>query len=251
MTETFHFLPTIDLLILTIFIIALAGILRGFMGFGPALITIPVLAYIFSPKEALVIHIIMEIPSTIFLLPFALRHSNLKEMIPMFSSMTIAIPLGMLMIVLIDPQYMRMVISILVLILVGFLWTGWKVKSKIGLRTMILSGACGGFIQGSAGMGGPPIVSILLARGDPPDNSRGNEMFLMAGIVVITILTQLGYGLINLKLFTIGMVVSPVYMITTFLGSRYYSNSGKNKFKKFALILLAIIASATLIASFY
>ena len=76
-------------------------------------------------------------------------------------------------------------------------------------------------------------------------------MFLMAGIVVVTILTQLGYGLINLKLFTIGMLASPVYMITTFLGSRYYSNSGKNKFKKLALLLLAIIASATLIASFY
>ena len=88
-------LPDQNLLFFTILVISLGGILRGFMGFGPALLTIPMLAFIYSPIEALVIHIIMEIPSTLFLMPNALKHSQKNDMFPIFIAMAITIPLGM------------------------------------------------------------------------------------------------------------------------------------------------------------
>ena len=94
MIEILNLLPSLNLLIVTIIVISLGGILRGFLGFGPALITIPILAYLYSPTDAQVIHIIMEIPSTLFLLPFALKHSNQKQMIPMLVAMALAIPIG-------------------------------------------------------------------------------------------------------------------------------------------------------------
>ena len=62
------------------------------------------LAFIYSPIEALVIHIIMEIPSTLFLMPNALKHSQKNDMFPMFIAMAITIPLGMYLVVLLDPQ---------------------------------------------------------------------------------------------------------------------------------------------------
>ena len=164
MIEILNLLPSLNLLIVTIIVISLGGILRGFLGFGPALITIPILAYLYSPTDALVIHIIMEIPSTLFLLPFALKHSNQKQMIPMLVAMALAIPIGMYLIVSINPKIMRMIISIIVLFLVGYLASGYQIKYKIRGSTMIISGIFGGFIQGSAGMGGLPMVSILMAK---------------------------------------------------------------------------------------
>jgi uncharacterized membrane protein YfcA len=108
MSEILILFPSFNSLFITLIIIMIGGILRGFLGFGAALITIPVLAYLFTPTEALVIHIIMEIPSTIFLLPTAFKHSQLKQMIPMFIAMISTIPIGMLLIVTIEPQFMRM-----------------------------------------------------------------------------------------------------------------------------------------------
>ena len=131
MSELLAVLPNFNLLLITIVIIVIGGILRGFLGFGPALITIPILAYLYTPTEALVIHIIMEIPSTILLLPIAFRHSQLKQMLPMFTSMILAIPIGMLLIVTIDPQFMRMIISIIVLLLVFFLASGIELKASM------------------------------------------------------------------------------------------------------------------------
>ena len=142
-----------------------------------------------------------------------------------------------------------MIISIIVLVLVTCLARGIKFKSIIGIRYMIISGIFGGFIQGSAGMGGPPIVSILLARGDDSDTSRGNIMFLMSVIVVFSIATQISYGLINYNLLILGLMASPIYMTATYIGSRYYSSDGKKIFETISLILLAIIAISTFIAS--
>jgi len=243
-------LPDQNLLFFTILVISVGGILRGFMGFGPALLTIPMLAFIYSPIEALVIHIIMEIPSTLFLMPNALKHSQKNDIFPMFIAMAITIPLGMYLVVLLDPQIIRRTISIIVLLLIGMLSYGWSFKQKIGLKTMIASGSAGGLVQGIAGMGGPPIVTILLARGDSPDISRSNILLLMAGIVFFSIASQLFYKLMTIELVIIGFLASPVYILTTFIGSKFYNSRGKRVFKRIALLLLALIAISTFIASF-
>jgi len=244
-------LPSIHLIFLTIIVIIIGGILRGFLGFGPALLTIPMLAYIYSPTEALVIHIIMEIPSTVFLLPTALKYSDKRAILPIFLAMVSFIPVGMYLVVILDPEIIRRTISIIVLVLVAMLSSGWDLKSFIGLKSMILSGMIGGFIQGIAGIGGAPIVTILLARNDSEDVSRGNILFLMGAIVVFSIISQSLYGLMSLELITLGFFASPVYITATYLGSKFYFSKGKNFFKKVALVFLSIIAITTLIASYY
>ena len=250
--ETFFIsIPSTNLIFLTVIVIIIGGVLRGFLGFGPALLTIPMLAYIYSPTEALVIHIIMEIPSTVFLLPTALKYSDKRAILPIFLAMVSFIPVGMYLVVILDPEIIRRTISIIVLVLVAMLSSGLDLKSFIGLKSMILSGMIGGFIQGIAGIGGAPIVTILLARNDSEDVSRGNILFLMGAIVVFSIISQSLYGLMSLELITIGFFASPVYITATYLGSKFYFSKGKNFFKKVALVFLSIIAITTLIASYY
>ena len=243
-------LPALDLIFITILVIFIGGLLRGFLGFGPALLTIPVLAYIYSPTQALVIHIIMEIPSTLFLLPTALKNSDKKSILPLFIAMVSFIPVGMYLVVILNPEIIRRTISIIVLILVLMLSRGWNFKSFIGFKSMVFSGILGGFIQGIAGIGGAPIVTVLMARNDSEDVSRGNILFLMAGIVVFSITSQAFYGLISLNLITLGFMASPIYIAATYSGSKFYNYKGKNLFRKIALFFLSIIALTTFVTSF-
>ena len=244
-------LPSLTLIFITILVIFVGGLLRGFLGFGPALLTIPVLAYIYSPTEALVIHIIMEIPSTLFLLPSALKYSHKKTTLPLFISMISFIPVGMYLVVTLDPQIIRRIISIIVLFLVVLLSRGWNFESFIGFKSMVFSGILGGFIQGIAGIGGAPIVAVLMARNDSEDVSRGNILLLMAGIVVFSITSQAFYGLMSFNLITLGFMASPIYIGATYFGSKFYNYKGKNLFKKIALFFLSIIALTTFLTSFY
>ena len=54
-------------------IVFLAGIIRGFAGFGSALLAVPALAVLYGPAQAVVIEVLLEIPVTLGLLPVAVR----------------------------------------------------------------------------------------------------------------------------------------------------------------------------------
>ena len=114
---------------------------------------------------------------------------------------------------------------------------------------MIISGIFGGFIQGSAGMGGLPMVSILMAKNDDVNTTRGNILYICFGIVLFSILSQYFYGLMSLKLILLGILASPIYLANTYFGSNYYELNGKKIFRISAFILLTIIAIITFVAS--
>ena len=185
-----------------------------------------------------------------FLLPTALKNSDKKSILPLFIAMVSFIPVGMYLVVILNPEIIRRTISIIVLILVLMLSRGWNFKSFIGFKSMVFSGILGGFIQGIAGIGGAPIVTVLMARNDSEDVSRGNILFLMAGIVVFSITSQAFYGLISLNLITLGFMASPIYIAATSSGSKFNTYKGKNLFRKIALIFLSIIALTTFVTSF-
>ena len=57
--------------------VVVGGIVRGFTGFGSALIIIPALTILFGPRQAVAMHIVMEIPVLLNLLPAAIRHAEI------------------------------------------------------------------------------------------------------------------------------------------------------------------------------
>ena len=127
--ENYIIFPDILSLITMISIITLGGIIRGFIGFGPALITIPIFAYLYSPAEALVLQVIMEIPSTFYLTRLAIKTCNFKTVLPPFISMIFFIPVGMFLVVSINPTLMRVFISIVVIVLVIILAMNLKLEN--------------------------------------------------------------------------------------------------------------------------
>ena len=59
-----------DKFLLIIIVIIFSGFIRGFLGFGSGLITIPILSFIYSPIFAVVFNIIIEINNLLISLLF-------------------------------------------------------------------------------------------------------------------------------------------------------------------------------------
>ena len=124
-------LPALPLLTLAVGVVLLGGVLRGFVGFGGALIIIPVLATIFTPSEAVAMHLMMEIPGTLQLLPVAWRQSDKQAVSPTLMAIIIGTPLGAYLLANLDPQPMRIGISLMVLIIVGLLVRDWLYPGNV------------------------------------------------------------------------------------------------------------------------
>ena len=138
-------------LMIAIASVLLGGFLRGFVGFGAALVIVPVLSLAYGPLVAIPTLTVMGIPTLLQLLPDAVRHSDRRIIGPMSAAILLSAPLGTWVLVSVPPALIKMVISGLVICLVGMLARGWKLDGDVSMPVLVLSGAAGGLVQG----GGP------------------------------------------------------------------------------------------------
>ena len=232
--------------VLILLIVTFAGFLRGFIGFGSALICIPVVTLVFGPRLAVPVVTLISLPGMFQLLPDAIRHSERPIVLPIALGIFLTAPLGTWVLVSIDPAIMKIVISALVVVMVAFLAMGWQLKQHVHRGLLLLAGGVGGMVQGVSGMGGPPVVAVALSRTGSPERQRGNVLGVMTAIALSALPAQYYYGLFTTQVFVISAILLPPHIVSTWLGSRYFSSAGKAYFRRVALIVLAIIGVTTL-----
>ena len=231
---------------LIIIIILFSGFIRGFLGFGSGLITIPLLSYVYSPIFAVVFNIIIEIPTTFYLTIVGIRHCKFKEISPMFFSMMLMIPIGTIFLISTDEKIIKILMSVLVIFFVLLIASGWRLKSTITKYVLLAGGAISGLMQGSTGMGGPPFATILLSKGDSSQVTRANILIMSSGIVMSTVISMYFFNLFSFKLLITGMLASPIYILSSYIGSLFFNSSGKKYFRNISLSLLGAIGAITL-----
>ena len=249
MQNIFYFIP--ENFFILLIVISFSGFIRGFLGFGSGLITIPILSLLYSPIFAIVFNIIIEIPTSIYLTITGAKTCRFKEISPMFISTIITIPIGIFFLLAINEQVIKIIMSVLVIFFVIIIASGWRLKSTITTYVLIFTGAISGLMQGIAGMGGPPIVTILLSKGDNNDVTRGNTLIMFSAIVFSAVLSIYYFNLFSKTLILTGIITSPLYLIASFLGSQFYNLSGSKYYRNISLLLLGLIGFATLLDSFF
>ena len=110
--------------------IALGGLLRGFLGFGAALLMVPILSSILTPAVGLVIMYLVEVPTVLYLMPPALKKGNVKIVFPMILALLVTIPIGFYFVVSLDPEIIRIVISVMVILMAHYLQVVGNLKAK-------------------------------------------------------------------------------------------------------------------------
>jgi len=230
-------------------VVMVAGLLRGFVGFGAALISVPVFSLVLGPHAAIAVNNVMGLPAVFLLLPEAIRRAERAVVLPICTAIFAAAPIGTWVLVSIDPAIMSVAISTLVLLMVAFLASGWRLRGRIGIGKLVAAGVAGGFVQGVAGVGGPPVVAVALSRPGDASQQRANVLALMTAVSLSSILPLLYHGLFTRQTVIIGLVLIPFYSAATALGARYFTLGGQRHYRRAALATLATIGMATLVAS--
>ena len=152
-------------LLAVLFAVSLAGFVRGFTGFGSALIIIPALTLVFGPKPAVAMHAIIEIPVVLTLAPAAIRHADRSAVLPMLAALAVATPIGALVLRFLDPEPLKIVISIVVLGMVALLTTRDKLMPFLGAGRCDICGNDRGINSRRDGHRGPTGCDGLIGTG--------------------------------------------------------------------------------------
>jgi uncharacterized protein len=234
-------------LIAIICAVFIGGFLRGFVGFGAALVMVPVLTLAVGPHLAVAISSLIGLPTVVQLLPEAVRFAERGVVVPVACAIFLAAPGGAWLLMAVDPGIMKIAISGLVVLMVVLLAQGWTFKGKASLGTLLMAGAAGGLLQGSSGMGGPPVVAVALARAAEPRQQRGNVLALMTALALSSVLPLSYYGLFTAKALVMGALLIPINILATALGSRSFARWGSRHYRNAALATLGLIGVTTLV----
>jgi len=243
-------LPSNGAIALAVGAVIIGGLMRGFSGFGSALVIIPVVALVYDPRTAVVVHALIEIPALLQLLPAGFRDFERATVLPMLGALIAAVPVGMYLLVSLDDDVMRVVMGLAVLAMAAFIASGATIRSqRFATPVAVAGGLIGGFLQGNAGIGGPPIVSILMSHNAPHLVTRANIIVMMASLVLASLPSMYVYNLITAKALLLALLLGPVYMLSLFAGSRFFNSGAARFYRKASMSILVLTAAGTLFAA--
>ena len=227
-------------------IVFVAGIIRGFTGFGSALLAVPALAVLYGPAQAVVIEVLIEVPVSLGLLPAAIRDAERKTILPMLCMFALFVPFGALLLTIVDPDLVKICISLFVLFAVVLMWQQSRLAHVFSPRANFAVGAISGTTQGMIGMAGPVFAAALVARGDSPERTRANISALAAGIIAFSVISFWAFGLITRDIIVYAAFASPAILAGVWVGAVMFRRLHGVNLRMVILCFLALIAIFTL-----
>src|SRR5713226_8061282 len=208
----------------------IAGTVRGFAGFGAAMIMTPVFSALYGPA--------VGVPLCLPLLPSVVRLVDWRRIGLLLSAAVVGVPVGNLVLTRVAPEPMRWVISGIVLGAVVLLASGWRFAGRPRTVTTLAAGASSGFLNGLAGMAGPPIAFYYLAGDETVTRVRANLTTYFVFVDLLAIATFASRGLIDWSTGVLGLLLAPVVMLGGVLGGRLFPLASERFYRRLALVLL-------------
>jgi uncharacterized membrane protein YfcA len=224
----------------------LAGLVRGFAGFGSALIYIPLISAVYEPRIAAATMLLIDFSGST---PFSIREiwrCDWREVIPVLLSAAVAIPVGALALILVDPVVLRWVISAMVIVLLAVLVSGWRYHGKPTLPVMVAVGASSGLGSGAVQIAGPPVIIFWLSGRQNAATVRANLMVFFLAMNVVGIVTYATQGLITRDVVLLSLCLGLPFIAAMWAGVRYFHAASEATFRWIAYAIVALSALVSL-----
>lgn len=239
-------LPTTEVLVPLLLIAALAGAVRGFTGFGTALVFVPLASGIVPPWQAVVILYIIDSVTALPLVPDAIRKCAWREVAPLCAGATVAVPIGAYFLLKIDPTALRWALSGLSLCAVALLSSGWRYHAVPSPFISAAVGASSGFLGGLCSFWGPPIAIFWLGGQGLVTTVRANIIVFLAAMSCVAGITFAAHGLFETRIVVLALMLMPVYGCGVWVGTRLFPYASESVFRRVAYMIItgAAVTSA-------
>jgi len=223
-----------------------AALVRGFAGFGAALIFIPLASAAIGPKEASPILLLVDMVLTTAMLPNAWRFADRREVATMAAGAVLGVPIGAAILAWTPSVILRWAICGVVLLLLVFLISGWRYHGRPTAKYTAGVGLIAGLFSGAAQLGGPPVAAYWLGGGHEGKIVRSNVILYFAISSVFSFISYLAGGLIGWEVIVIAALAAPCYALGLAAGSHLFGFASERTFRRACFVLIAISAIAGL-----
>lgn len=238
----------IEIWLISLGVVAIAGFTRGFSGFGSGLILAPALSLLFNPQLAVATILLIDMTAGAGIVPGAVQKTKWRQILPLALSAMVMVPVGAHFLALLDPTPLRRIIGGLILGFVLLLLSGKSRYTHPHLALTSGVGALSGFLTGLAGIGGPPIVLYQMSSSNLAAANRANFIVFFALIQLIALGSYWASGLISVAVGGLFIRFLPAFFLGQLLGQMCFKRVDETLFRRFVIGLLLTVAVLALVA---
>lgn len=224
----------------------LAGLVRGFAGFGSALIYIPLAATVLPPIWVILTLTVMDMIGPLPVLPAALRAGRPRQVAALGAVAALAIWPGLWALDRLEGDGFRWVVAGLCLLTVALMASGWRWSGRITPPVVLASGGLSGFLGGLSGLAGPPVILTYLAAPLPAATIRANVLAYLVLWDVILFATFWVQDRLEAAPLLLGAALIPPYLTASLIGARLFRPGREGPWRATAYVLIAAAALAAL-----
>lgn len=229
-------------IVLPVLVTLVAGLMRGFAGFGSAMLMAPIFAILFGSAEMVVTIVAIELGVSLQLYPQVRRDVDWPTVVPMSIAACVAMPFGVWLLASVDKNFITKAVSAIILVFVLINLAGWRYNGRKGRNGAIAVGMISGAMMATTSVGGPPVLMYLFAGNDKPATIRANIVtyFFLTHFLLIAIV--LATGVAGWTALVRAAVLFPLMVMGAWVGTRLFDPSKEKLYRNFTLVILLCTA---------
>lgn len=227
-------------------IIFIASVVRGFTGFGLALVAVPLIQFLMPVSDTAVF---IAIINAIFSLLYFRRSREAIKGQPLGRMAVwtgIGVAAGTLILKFINPAYIQLIWGVLIILIVAALVRGLEFRIRSDATAMTLSGLLGGVLAGATGITGPPVAIILSSLKTPKEKFNAIISVFIFFAVSYALVFYLISGLVRAETFLLALCSVPALIAGLYTGDRLVSRISQQTFTRLVYIVLILMGIITL-----
>jgi hypothetical protein len=171
-----------------------------------------------------------------------MRRCHWREVVPLFIGAVLLLPLGVYLLTRVDPDLLRHVMAVVILILAIIMAFGLRYHGRPTRAISLAVGAASGLMTGAVGLSGPPIALFWLGGTADAMTVRANIIAYFGLMSVAVIAIMAWHGLFTIQVLRLSLILMPLYAVGLALGARGFRYASDGFFRRFVLLLIAAVA---------
>jgi uncharacterized protein len=227
-------------------VVGVGSFVRGVTGFGSSMIYAVGLTFILPASEVIPIILLLELVTTVWMLPKVWRQADWRGVSLILVGCTIALPLGFMLLNHVPRAPMQAVIALVVLSVCLVLRSGFRLKKQPGTLGTIGVGLISGVLTGATSAGGPPAVIYYFSGPSAVAVGRAS-LIAYLGLADVVASGMATYdGLIFSETLVRAAMAVPPMLLATWVGSRVFHRMNPERFRHWVIVVLACLSVAGL-----
>ena len=240
-------IPSPPIIAASCVVIAAAGYVRGYGGFGFSMISVAGMSLLLPLNVIIPTVVLMEVAASSLLIGPVFQQVQWRVLSWLLLGMVITTPVGIAMLRVVPPSPMKMAVAAVIIVLSILMMRQFRLRRIPGRGAIMGVGAASGILNGAAAMGGPPTILFFFSSATGAAASRASLIayFLATDVVAAGMLGIAGMmPAQSIALFFILLAPMGLGLV---MGSRAFLQTPEAVFRNRALTLLILLSSATLV----